>query len=273
MGPVLSLQPVSPGSTRWLITAQGFQQAWFARPLVIICAVDVNTDSSYSRTMDPDLALRSSLGLDVTVALGGSAGLPDQQSSGGSLLSFQHGLRLQPRPWASAQPLVVTETTAIHTDPSCGKITEPEGSQQQPRPDVTVTAGSSAGHQPQPVLAFASSVPVPPFSAAYELFHLGRPVGVLHPPCTNIFDTLPHSGKLRNASLKKKKSRNPASPSHTQRFPLPCLSSTPHPFFSFPFSLSSFLSCLFIKNNLSHFILYALVQRCQSLWNWTYRQL
>lgn len=168
--------------------------------------------------MDPDLALRSSLGLDVTVALGGSAGLPDQQSSGGSLLSFQHGLRLQPRPWASAQPLVVTETTAIHTDPSCGKITEPEGSQLQPRPDVTVTAGSSAGHQPQPVLAFASSVPVPPFSAAYELFRLGRPVGVLHPPCTNIFDTLPHSGKLRNASLKKK-SRNPASPSHTQRFP------------------------------------------------------
>lgn len=154
--------------------------------------------------MDPDLALRSSLGLDVTVALGGSAGLPDQQSSGSSLLSFQHGLRLQPRPWASAQPLVVTETTAIHTDPSCGKITEPEGSQQQPRPDVTVPAGSSAGHQPQPVLAFAPSVPVPPFSAAYELFRLGRPVGVLHPPCTNIFDTLPHSGKLRNASLKKK---------------------------------------------------------------------
>lgn len=153
--------------------------------------------------MDPDLALRNNLGLDVTVALGGSAGLPDQQSSGSSLLSFQHGLRLQPRPWASAQPLVVTETTAIHTDPSCGKITEPEGSQQQPRPDVTVTAGSSAGHQPQPVLAFASSVPVPPFSAAYELFRLGRPVGVLHPPCTNIFDTLPHSGKLRNASLKK----------------------------------------------------------------------
>lgn len=168
---------------------------------------------------------------------------------------------------------MVTEATAVHTDPSCGKITDTDDdSQEQTRPDVTVTLGSSAGRQPQPVLAFASLVPVPPFSTAYELFRLGRPVGVFHPPYTNIFDTLPHSDKLRNAPLKKK-SRNPVSPSHTLWFPpsvlffhTPTLSS--HiPFLFLPFSLS------FQKNNLFPFILYAWVQRCQNLWNWSYRQL
>lgn len=172
---------------------------WISTGMVCMALGD-NTDSSYSRTMDPDLALGSSLGLDVTMALGGSAGLPYQHSSGSSLLSFQQSLRLQPRPWASAQPLVVTEATAVYTVPSCGKITKPDGSQEQPRSDVTVTLGSSAGHQPQPVLAFASLVPVPPFSTAYELFRLGRPVGVFHPPCGSSVQAVPRP-EARNSGL------------------------------------------------------------------------
>lgn len=60
-----------------------------------------------SWTMDPDMAFGSNLGPDNILPLGGNAGNSGQDSSGSSLAPRHHkGLRLQPQPWASIEPLV-----------------------------------------------------------------------------------------------------------------------------------------------------------------------
>lgn len=50
---------------------------WFSWAPVVTQVVNINTDSSYGRTTDPDMAIRSRLNLDVTMALapGGSTDL------------------------------------------------------------------------------------------------------------------------------------------------------------------------------------------------------
>lgn len=46
---------------------------WFTGALLVTQAAYINTDPKCIRTMDPDMASSSSLGLAVTMALGGSA--------------------------------------------------------------------------------------------------------------------------------------------------------------------------------------------------------
>lgn len=45
---------------------------WFAWVPVVTRATDINTDPNYGKTTDPDMALSSSFGLDITMDLGGS---------------------------------------------------------------------------------------------------------------------------------------------------------------------------------------------------------
>lgn len=89
--------------------------------------MDISTDLSCRRTTDPNMALSSSLGLDITMALGGSVGHSDQYGPSGSLtLGHQHSLRWWPKPWVSAQPSMETGAMDIHTDPGYGRITDPD---------------------------------------------------------------------------------------------------------------------------------------------------
>lgn len=46
---------------------------------------NINTDPSYSRTMDTDMALSNSLGPEDTMVPGGSIGQSDQHDSGGGM--------------------------------------------------------------------------------------------------------------------------------------------------------------------------------------------
>lgn len=64
---------------------------------------DTDIDSSYSWTMDPDIALRSSVDPDDTIFPGCSTGHPSLYGLGCSMASrFQQGHRFQPRPQVSA---------------------------------------------------------------------------------------------------------------------------------------------------------------------------
>ena len=47
-------------------------------PLVVTQATDINTDPSYSRASDPDMALSGSSGQNIAVASGGNTGYLDQ---------------------------------------------------------------------------------------------------------------------------------------------------------------------------------------------------
>ena len=61
--------------------------------------MDINTDSDGDRAKDPDMAIGCSSGLDVTMALGGSAWHLDLCGPGSSMaLRYQHGLRSWPGP-------------------------------------------------------------------------------------------------------------------------------------------------------------------------------
>jgi hypothetical protein len=48
---------------------------------VIICTMEINIDSTYSRNIDPDTAISSSIDLDISLALLGSADHSDQYGS------------------------------------------------------------------------------------------------------------------------------------------------------------------------------------------------
>lgn len=45
--------------------------------LVVTQAMDINTDSGYSKSLDPDMSLSSSLDWDITMTTGGSIGHSD----------------------------------------------------------------------------------------------------------------------------------------------------------------------------------------------------
>ena len=79
---------------------------------------DINTDTSCSKAVDPDMALRSSLGLDDILALSGRSGHSDQDGSGGGLVHrHQQSHRLQTRPQTSMETLVTTWVLDFNTDP------------------------------------------------------------------------------------------------------------------------------------------------------------
>lgn len=65
--------------------------------------IDINTDRGRNRAMYPDLSPSHNSGLEVTTAIGGSAGHPGMYGPGESMtLGHQYGLKCQPRPQASA---------------------------------------------------------------------------------------------------------------------------------------------------------------------------
>ncbi|ERE65565.1 transmembrane protease serine 11B-like protein [Cricetulus griseus] len=64
------------------------------RPSVATGATDIKTELSYSRAMDPDMALGNSPGPDVTTDPDGSTGLLDQHDPcGGTSFEYRHGHR------------------------------------------------------------------------------------------------------------------------------------------------------------------------------------
>ncbi|KAL6036658.1 hypothetical protein STEG23_005376 [Scotinomys teguina] len=89
-------------------------------PLVVTGPKDINSDPGCGRSQTYlDIALGSMSGPDNVMALGGSTGHPNLYGPGsGMTLRHQQALRCQPRPLASAWPLVVTGTTVINSDSS-----------------------------------------------------------------------------------------------------------------------------------------------------------
>lgn len=99
----------------------------FIWPPVVTQTMDVNKDPSSSRTKDPDMAISSSLGPDVTMALGGRTGLQDWHESSSSIIpGLQPDPRWQPRPWISTWPLMIIGATDINTDPGLGRNVGPD---------------------------------------------------------------------------------------------------------------------------------------------------
>lgn len=109
---------------------------------MVIQAIDIHTDPSFSGTMDPDMAINNSLGLVVTMTPDGNVGLSDQNGASSSLvLGLQHGPKRQPKPTRSLMVM------AFNTDPSCGRTPDsyivPGHSFGS---DVNMTADGSKGH-------------------------------------------------------------------------------------------------------------------------------
>lgn len=71
---------------------------------------DTITEPSYSRTTDPDMALGSSSGPDVTMAA---------QATQTTMALVAAGIRWLSRPWTFAQPLVAIGAMDMNPDPGC----------------------------------------------------------------------------------------------------------------------------------------------------------
>lgn len=110
-----------------LSMANAYFNTWFIWPPVVTQTMDISKDPSYSRTKDPDMAISSSLGLDVTMALGGHTDLQDWHEFTNNIVSgLQPDPRWQPRPWISAWPLMIIGATNINKDPGLGRTMGPD---------------------------------------------------------------------------------------------------------------------------------------------------
>ena len=77
-------------------------------PLVAIQAMVINTDPDYSWTTDPDMVLVIRMGQDVTTVLVGFASHSDLYGHSDCMaFEQQHGLRWQPRSWASTWSFIM----------------------------------------------------------------------------------------------------------------------------------------------------------------------
>ena len=81
--------------------------------------MDINIDPSCSRTIDPDRALSSSLGTDVTMVLDGSVVLSDWQRTSNSVVQTLSSL---------TQPPMATGAfaTDLNKDPNCSRVMYPD---------------------------------------------------------------------------------------------------------------------------------------------------
>lgn len=93
----------------------------YARPLVPLRAIDINTNPNCNWTMDLDTVLGSNPGSDDTMVLVGSAG-PNSSMA----LKPTHGSRCGPRSWASALLLILTGALDISAGPGCGRAIDPD---------------------------------------------------------------------------------------------------------------------------------------------------
>ena len=102
--------------------------------------MDINTDSGYGRTMDLDVVLDSSQGLDVIVVLAGTADHSYQHDPSCCVVpECQHVCRWQPSLQASAWPSMVRGVTDInmYPDMALGCSSGPED---------TMALGGSTGY-------------------------------------------------------------------------------------------------------------------------------
>lgn len=116
-----------------------FQHAYFLEGSVAIQAIDITTDPSCSRKIDPEIALsKGSTECHHGSSSNKATGHPDKYSSNSSkALKHQNDLRWLSRSQASAQPSLLTGALNINTDMALGS---------GPVPDDTVASGDSAGH-------------------------------------------------------------------------------------------------------------------------------
>lgn len=121
----------------------------FAWAPVVTQTMDIHTDPSCCRIKDLDVVIASSLGLNVTMTQGDSAGLSDLDGPSNSLvLGLQPGLMWQFRPWKSALTSMLIEATNLNTDSGCGRDmdTESPAPYHSLGPDNTIATGGSVGH-------------------------------------------------------------------------------------------------------------------------------
>lgn len=122
-------------------TTLGYQHGFMKQPIphtmVVTWALDIKTDPSCSRIMDPGMALVGSLGSDTTMPAGGSAGHSDQfASSSAACLTpgHLHNLRQQHR--VEIQAALNGNMGHRHnTDPDCGRAVDPDMACGHPRPE------------------------------------------------------------------------------------------------------------------------------------------
>lgn len=111
--------------------------------------MDVNTGPSCGETTGTYMALGSSSGPEVIMALGCSTGYPDEHSTASCsmVLGHQHDLRRQARPWASLWPLVIIRTKDINSDPGYSRTMNSDIALSCSWfPSTTMAQGVSAGH-------------------------------------------------------------------------------------------------------------------------------
>lgn len=90
-------------------------------PLMVSVAMNRNTDSGCGTVMDPSMACSSFLGLDNTMAPGGTVDHSDRCDPGSSMvLRHKTVYRLQLRPWTTIWPFG-TMGMDINTGPGCGR--------------------------------------------------------------------------------------------------------------------------------------------------------
>lgn len=96
--------------------SQHGQRTWASLwPLVATRDMDINTDPGFSRAIHQDTVLRSSPGLNVTMALGGGTGHSGQHYHN-CRVALGYGPRSWPRPQASVRPSMATGTMGITTN-------------------------------------------------------------------------------------------------------------------------------------------------------------
>lgn len=130
--------------------------------------MNINTDPGCGRTMDPDIVFGSNPGLDVTMSSVGNAGHPNW-----------HGSRWQPRPLASAWPML-SGVMGISTDSACGILMLLSG---------TLICDRGAG---------GSYFEKPGMSDKPGLTHLQGPLVLMAPPSLSGFHPLPVAESSHN---------------------------------------------------------------------------
>ncbi|KAL6090305.1 hypothetical protein STEG23_029493, partial [Scotinomys teguina] len=116
-------------------------------------AMDTISDPSCNKTKDPDRALGSGPGLDISMVSGGSTSHPDQKGPGCSMVfRHQHGLRWLTRSQPSIWLLVGTGAPDINPDHDCCRHKDSDNAfGSSPGLGNTMVLGANTGHSDQDV--------------------------------------------------------------------------------------------------------------------------
>lgn len=112
-------------------------------PQLLTCSTDMNTDSGYSRTTDPDVALSSSMSPDVNMVSGGGRGYSD-------LYGPQKQRSPQTSTWLQVAPqptdICMTSGSNIHLTPDISR--DPRCSTMQYRADGAMDSTMASDRSP-----------------------------------------------------------------------------------------------------------------------------